>query len=511
MMFDLIAAKEIQFLPPAYMQVKAYLGRVRLVLATLVLLCLMLCLAPHTAKAAQTVTQPQGLTPAKTQTATIDDMVGSQIAPINSTLALNASEQSVVRVLVVYRGYGGQPLDQVGMGSGFVIAPGKIITNYHVIETPPDASSAEIYIVPHKSTGQSYQPVTLIKAWTEGDLALLSAPDLKVEPLSLYLTPVKNLHVIAMGYPGVTDRLLKRGGEELLEPTDPYVTQGFIALFAATNPDGARIDSLFHTAPINPGNSGGPLLNECGQVVGINTWSAASTLSDTGDIDMPAGQYVATHVSALNNFLKANEITAKIISVPCYAKSSDDIIKDDALSKALAAAAESQKTRLDEQLKTEANQSLMGQLQLGALILLSILVLVLIALLIRRGPTHASRQEKPAPTAFSYPKPDEDSKIKPEGFTSDMTETQKSNLLAEPKLSVAAINLKKQAKSVVGHRASVPWGWLLLGLGVAIIAAAFVFSHGQIEDKLRRLQSTYPFILQDKPKSVGASGLGVHN
>ncbi|MEM9965491.1 MAG: serine protease, partial [Asticcacaulis sp.] len=219
------------------------------------------------------------------------------LQPVNSTEALKHSEQAVVRVLVVYRGYGGVPLEAVGMGSGFVVAPGYIVTNYHVIETPPEATSSEIYIVPHKDARSPYRQVKLVRQWVEGDLALLRADGLEIDPLTLSLTPQKNQRIVAMGYPGVTDRLLKRGGLELLEPADAYVTQGSIALFASTNPDGSRVDTLFHTAPINPGNSGGPLLDECGQVVGVNTWSAASTLSETGDMDVPAGQYVATHVA----------------------------------------------------------------------------------------------------------------------------------------------------------------------------------------------------------------------
>lgn len=394
---------------------------------------------------------PVRATPAVTQapaSASADqvlaDMVDPKFQPINSTKALKASEQSVVRVLVVYRGYGGVPLDAVGMGSGFVVAPGYIVTNFHVVEAPPEASSAEIYIVPHKDTGAGYQQVEMVKSWTEGDLALLKAPTLKVAPLKLYLTPQKNQRIVAMGYPGVTDRLLKRGGTELLVlEADAYVTQGSIALFASTNPDGGRVDTLFHTAPVNPGNSGGPLLDECGQVVGVNTWSAASSLSDSGDFDVPAGQYVATHVSALNTFLSSAGITPQIQPDACYAKTEDEISKDDALTKALAAAAEAQRQRLEQAKKAEQASALMDQLQLAALVVLSLLVLVLIVVHIRREREH---KEKAAPTAYA-PEPE--------------------NVDTKP------LQLKSmQPKVRIKH--PFPWGWALLGVLVVILALVFV-------------------------------------
>lgn len=400
---------------------------------------------------------------------------GPQLQPINSTKALKTAEMSVVRVLVVYRGFGGTPLDTVSMGSGFVVAPGYIVTNYHVVEVPPEASSADIYIVPHKDSGANYQPVHLVKAWTEGDLALLQASDLKIPPLRLYLTPYKNERVVSMGYPDVTDHLLNRAGTELLQPTDAYVTQGSIALFASTNPDGSRVDTLFHTAPINHGNSGGPLLNECGQVVGVNTWTAPSTVSAGGDVDVSAGQFVATHVSALNTFLSSAGITPQVVSQPCYARTEDEIVKDDELTKALAAAASAQQQRLEDQKQAEADRAAMERWQLAAMVLLSLLVLILIGLIIRREIRHRTEihaaKEPDAPTAFDQAAPNP-------GKTPDKRADKPA------KVAPAARADKAMAAPASKPKHPIPWGWILLGLIIVIAVAAFLIKDHDIAKRL---------------------------
>jgi len=402
--------------------------------------------------------------------------VDQPLQPVNSTNALKTAEMSVVRVLVVYRGFGGTPLDTVSMGSGFIVAPGYIITNYHVVEVPPEASSADIYIVPHKDSGANYQPVHLVKSWTEGDLALLQASDLKIAPLKLFLTPYKNERVVSMGYPDVTDHLLNRAGTELLEPTDAYVTQGSIALFASTNPDGSRVDTLFHTAPINHGNSGGPLLNECGQVVGVNTWTAPSTVGAGGDVDVSAGQFVATHVSALNTFLSSAGITPQVVSQPCYARTQDEIVKDDELTKALAAAAQAQQNRLDDQKSAEADRAALERWQLAAMVLLSLLVLTLIGLIIRREIRHRTEihaaKEPNAPTAFdaaAAPAPD-----------------KKAEKPAKPQpaavIPAKAEKVKAAPRSKPNH--PIPWGWILLGLIIVIAVGAFLIKDNDIYKRL---------------------------
>ena len=403
--------------------------------------------------------------------------VEPQLQPVNSTKALKTAETSVVRVLVVYRGFGGTPLDTVSMGSGFVVAPGYIVTNYHVVEVPPEAASADIYIVPHKDSGANYQPVHLVKSWTEGDLALLQASDLKIPPLKLFLTPYKNERVVSMGYPDVTDHLLNRAGTELLEPTDAYVTQGSIALFASTNPDGSRVDTLFHTAPINHGNSGGPLLNECGQVVGVNTWTAPSTVSAGGDVDVSAGQFVATHVSALNTFLSSAGITPAVVNEPCYARTEDEIVKDDALTKALAAAASAQQQRLADQKAAESDRAALERWQLAAMVLLSLLVLTLIGLIIRREIRHRTEihaaKEPDAPTAFDTAVPD---KAQP-----DKSEKAKP----EKPAKVAAARTEKLLVAPGSKpRHPIPWGWILLGVIIVVAVTAFLIEDHDIYKRL---------------------------
>ena len=128
--------------------------------------------------------------------------------------------------------------------------------------------------------------------------------------------PSKNAPVHAFGYPGVTDEILRLPVEQILSPAEPYVTGGSIALFADVAPGGARVPTIFHTAAVNPGNSGGPLSDDCGRLIGVNTWIAGASVSSEG-VSVPAGQFIASRSSSLINFLARERVAIEVDSNPC--------------------------------------------------------------------------------------------------------------------------------------------------------------------------------------------------
>ena len=156
-----------------------------------------------------------------------------------------------------FGGFPEQPRTRVerGTGSGFIIdAQGLILTNAHVIE------GADRVLVTLKD-GREFAGEVLGQD---------------------QLTDVAVIRVEASGLPTVTlgDSEQLRPGEWAIAIGNPLgldntVTAGIISATGRSSsqvrvPD-KRVSFIQTDAAINPGNSGGPLLNEQGQVVGVNT------------------------------------------------------------------------------------------------------------------------------------------------------------------------------------------------------------------------------------------------
>jgi putative serine protease PepD len=155
---------------------------------------------------------------------------------------------------------------QSGMGSGAIIDPqGHIVTNYHVIR---DAETLEVTL-PDKTKHKA----KVVGADPNNDLAVIQIdlPRGGVTPIPLGTS--KGLQVgqkvLAIGNPFGLDRTL---------------TVGIISALGRSiqAENGMVIDDIIQTdAAINHGNSGGPLLNNAGQIIGIN--AAILSPNDTGN------------------------------------------------------------------------------------------------------------------------------------------------------------------------------------------------------------------------------------
>ncbi len=189
-------------------------------------------------------------TPAPVKTG--KNFVADAVSKVGPAVVRIDTKRDVVNPLGIFGG--GPPVQQqAGQGSGFITrSDGVLLTNAHVVEgagtvtvTLPDGRS-----FPGKVLGAD--PLT--------DVAVVkvAAQDLPVAPLGNSVDVRPGQWAIAIGNPLGLDNT---------------VTMGIVSAKARQNAlgGGQRVAHIQTDAAVNPGNSGGPLINEYGQVIGINT------------------------------------------------------------------------------------------------------------------------------------------------------------------------------------------------------------------------------------------------
>lgn len=136
-----------------------------------------------------------------------------------------------------------------GIGSGFIISSdGYLLTNHHVVR------GADIIYVTLLDKREF--KAKLIGSDVRTDVALL-----KIEAPDLAVLPIGNPDKLRKG-----DWVIAIGSPLGLEST---VTKGIVS--AKGRDTGSFVAFLQTDVPINGGNSGGPLINDKGEVVGINS------------------------------------------------------------------------------------------------------------------------------------------------------------------------------------------------------------------------------------------------
>jgi S1-C subfamily serine protease len=187
------------------------------------------------------------------------------ILPEGRNLIVDAVEKvgpAVVRIDTVKRvvnpmggilGRGPAIQQQQGQGSGFITrSDGVLLTNAHVVE---GASEVGVTLPDGRSfTGKVLGADPL----TDVAVVRVVADRLPVAPLGDSTRVRPGQWAIAIGNPLGLDNT---------------VTAGIISAVQRTNAvgEGQRVPYIQTDAAVNPGNSGGPLINDRGQVIGINT------------------------------------------------------------------------------------------------------------------------------------------------------------------------------------------------------------------------------------------------
>jgi S1-C subfamily serine protease len=283
---------------------------------------------------------------------------GGSSAAADPVDPLHQAERSVVRVVSVSLDDRGDPV-AIDTGSGFVVSPGKVVTNRHVVGGAAHAVAVETFVIPERDVGGEARKAQLRQTWDDADLAMLDAPGLASPPIAIAaLTPGKEATVRALGYPGVTDEVRDLPLADILQPQETYVTAGSIALFSAVAPGGRRIDTIFHTAAINPGNSGGPLIDDCGRVIGVNTWGAGAEVGADGQLTAPQGQFIATRSDVLARFVADAQAPASIVASACVPAATQTLQDRLSLDEAAIATQKDQIARLQTALAdTQARQA----------------------------------------------------------------------------------------------------------------------------------------------------------
>jgi putative serine protease PepD len=154
-------------------------------------------------------------------------------------------------------------------GTGIVLDEhGLILTNDHVI------SGASSISVGTNGASSVTRSATLVGEEANSDLALI-----RIDPSGLGLKPLKLVNSSSVS---VGDQVYAIGNPYGL---DESLTRGIVSALnrEMSAPDGAQIAGAIQTdAALNPGNSGGPLLDERGDVIGVNSQIASEATSGAG-------------------------------------------------------------------------------------------------------------------------------------------------------------------------------------------------------------------------------------
>ncbi|SPJ31116.1 trypsin-like peptidase domain-containing protein [Falsiruegeria mediterranea] len=250
---------------------------------------------PQTAEAA-----PDALLPNTTDRILVED-------PANPETPQSLLQMIEARTVLVLAG----TANGLTAGSGFVVGPGLVVTNQHVLEGAAPGQLA----VAGQAVGNPMQASVVKSAGpladTGQDFALLEVPGLSAPAFTLLqgAGSLKLNNVIAAGYPG--DVLEIDGDFAALQAGEAGAIPGLTVTDGIVNTEqqiGPETNVLMHSAALSSGNSGGPLVDMCGRVVGVNSFVRKGPLQNRG---------YALAIGDLMAFLAGTAAAPQVVDAPC--------------------------------------------------------------------------------------------------------------------------------------------------------------------------------------------------
>lgn len=175
-------------------------------------------------------------------------------------------------------------------GSGFVVAPGVVVTNAHVVDGSDRANSSGLLVVLNGDPAYNARPATLVRRHDRVDMAIIRVPGLSGVPVPIAANePELGRNLWVYGFPAEADLssgdIWDRAVEGDDRPIAASLSNGIISRVVTGTPafhrgrlGEARL--VQYSAVSSGGGSGGPVFDDCHRVIAIHSQGNTGELSE---------------------------------------------------------------------------------------------------------------------------------------------------------------------------------------------------------------------------------------